>query len=59
MTTKKSKVTINAGVTVFVNDKKFTCTGSNEVNNKTPAQVMKSIQDCIDKAAASSKARRR
>jgi len=55
MTKRKDKVIISAGATVIVESEtgaqqKFGCTGSNQRTKKTPAQVIKSIQDCIEKS---------
>lgn len=53
--TNPSKVTVNAGATVIVqapngDQTTIRCTGTNEKTGRTPKEVIKNLQDCIESA---------
>jgi hypothetical protein len=51
--TKPDNVEISTGATVEVTVggevRRFSCGGSNEVNEKTVAEILKSVKDCVEK----------
>ena len=51
--TKPDQVVISTGATVEVtvgNEvRRFSCGGSNAVNGKTPAEILKAVKDCVEK----------